>query len=251
MIRNMFSGMQVIALQVVLALTPLVVAFALFQIFLLKLPRKQVLRMGLGSLFSFAGLTLFLQGVHMGFMPAGEQLGQLLSRLSHPWVTVPVGFLLGFAATLAEPSVRILTGEIEKVTGGYIKRQIFLPALCIGVGLSVGLSMMRILLGFPLWSVLIPGYLAALLLAGFVSPTFAAIAFDSGVVVTGPITVTFILAMALGVAAGTEGRNIWTDGFGVIALMVLIPILAVLMLGCLYKMKERKIRGRNVPGRSD
>lgn len=127
------------------------------------------------------------------------------------------GFLLGFVATFAEPAVRILNFEVEKVSGGYIPQQIMLYALSFGVGTAAAASMARILLGFPLWNIVAPGYLIALILICFSNRTFVSIAFDSGGVATGPMTVTFVMAIAIGTASSIEGRDPLLDGFGMIA----------------------------------
>lgn len=153
---------------------------------------------------------------------------------------IPVGFVLGFVATFAEPAVRILNHEVEKVSGGYISQRVLLFTLSIGVGISIALSMVRILVGIPLWYFIIPGYLAALVMMRFSSRTFTSVAFDSGGVATGPMTVTFILAMAVGIAGTVEGRDPLLDGFGMIAMVALAPILAVLTLGLLYGREEKK-----------
>ncbi|MFO7636342.1 MAG: DUF1538 domain-containing protein [Clostridia bacterium] len=239
MMESLFGGIFKVALDVFLALSPLLLAFILFQVLLLKLPKRQVIRMLKGMFLAFLGLTLFLYGVHVGFMPAGEAMGKELSKLPWNWVIIPVGFLLGFAATFAEPAVRVLVDEIDKVSGGYVNKRVMILTLCIGVGVSVALSMVRVLFGLSLWVFIIPGYLMVLTLVNFVSPTYAAIAFDSGGVATGPMTVTFILSLSIGVAGGIEGRNPLLDGFGMVALVALTPILAVLILGYLYKRKER------------
>ncbi|ARK28573.1 hypothetical protein BkAM31D_01090 [Halalkalibacter krulwichiae] len=156
------------------------------------------------------------------------------------WVLIPIGFVLGFVATFAEPAVRILNHEVEKVSGGYIPQKVMLYTLSIGVALSIALSMLRMIVGIPLWYFIIPGYLLALVLMRFSTKSFTAIAFDSGGVATGPMTVTFIVAMTVGIASVLEGRDPLLDGFGMIALVALSPILSVLTLGLLYGRKEKE-----------
>nr|WP_315988428.1 DUF1538 domain-containing protein [Desulforamulus aquiferis] len=151
----------------------------------------------------------------------GEQLG----KLDNNWLAIPVGIILGFVATIAEPAVRILNYEVEKVSGGYVPQRVMLLTISIGVAISVGVAMARVVYGIPLLYILFPGYLLALALIRYSSQTFVAVAFDSGGVATGPMTVTFIMAMAVGVAAGTEGRNPMIEGFGMISLVALAPIL--------------------------
>lgn len=237
---RIFEGFGEVLYDVFLALIPLLLFFLFFQIFYLKLPARRLINIIKGVGLAFLGLSLFLQGVHVGFMPAGEIMGEVLGALSYNWILVPVGFVLGFVATFAEPAVRVMNYEVEKTSSGYISRHIMLYSLSLGVALSIALSMWRILAGFPLWYLIIPGYALALLLMFFSNRTFVGIAFDSGGVATGPMTVTFILTMALGVASALDGRDPLVDGFGMIALVALAPILTVLTLGLLYYRKERE-----------
>jgi hypothetical protein len=181
-----------------------------------------------------------LQGVNVGFLPAGEAMGIALGNLPHKWVLIIIGFILGFVAAFAEPAVRVLTYEVEKASGGSIPRQIMLYTLSIGVAFSIALAMARLIYGISLWYLIIPGYLIALILMFFSNQTFISIAFDSGGVATGPMSVTFVLTMALGVASAIEGRDPLLDGFGLISLVALSPILAVLLLGIAYNRKEKE-----------
>lgn len=236
---TIFEGFHHVLLEVIFALLPLLIFFIVFQLFFLKLEKKRILHILIGMTLSFLGLSFFLQGVHVGFFPAGEVMGEKLGELSFNWVLIPIGFILGFVATFAEPAVRIMNEQVEQISGGYISEKVMLYTLSIGVGVSIALSMLRILLGFSLWYYLIPGYGLVLILMLLVSKTFIAIAFDSGGVATGPMTVTFILAIAVGVASAIEGRDPLMDGFGMIALVALAPILSVLLLGILYERKGR------------
>ncbi|ADC51244.1 hypothetical protein BpOF4_15975 [Alkalihalophilus pseudofirmus OF4] len=237
---TIFEGFTEVLVEVFFALLPLLVFFLVFQFFFLKLEKEKIINIGKGMVLSFFGLALFLQGVHVGFFPAGELMGEVLGGLSYNWILIPIGFVLGFVATFAEPAVRILNEQVEKVSGGYISERVMLYTLSIGVGVSIALSMLRILVGFSLWYYIIPGYILAVILLFLSSNTFSAIAFDSGGVATGPMTVTFILAIAVGVASVTEGRDPLMDGFGMIALVALAPILSVLILGVLFERQGRE-----------
>jgi len=238
-IGALFVGFGKVFKEVVYALTPVAVVFAFFQAFFLKLPKRQVIKIIKGIIVTFMGLVLFLQGVHVGFLPVGELMGMAIGSLKYNWILIPIGFLLGFAAIMAEPAVRVLNEEVEKVSGGHINKKVMLYALCIGVAFSVSLSMIRVLTGISLWYFVIPGYIIALLLTRFVPSEFVAIAFDAGGAATGPMTVTFILSMTVGVAKQLENRNPLTDGFGMVSLVALAPILSILVLGFLYSRKEK------------
>ncbi|SDO27771.1 DUF1538 domain-containing protein [Alkalicoccus daliensis] len=240
MIMALFEGIDHVIYEVTLAIVPLLIFFLVFQFFFLKLELKRIKDIVIGLIFTFAGLVLFLQGVEVGFFPAGEAIGEILGARDNTLILLPaLGFLFGLVATFAEPAIRILNYEVEKVTAGSISKNVMLITLSLGVGLAIGLSMVRIVVGFPLWYLILPGYILAFILVFLSSDRFISIAFDAGGVATGPMTVTFIMAIAVGVAEVTEGRDPLLDGFGMIALVALTPILAVLILGLLFKAKER------------
>lgn len=240
---QIFYGFGDVLIEVSMALIPLVLFFSFFQIFMLKLPFKKVRDIFVGLVLTFLGLSLFLQGVHVGFLPVGREIGEIVGDWSYQWVLIPVGFLLGFVATFAEPAVRVLNAEVDKVTSGYIPQKLMLYTLSIGVAISIALAMTRIIYGIPLWYFIGPGYFLALSMTFYSNETFTSIAFDAGGVATGPMTVTFILAIALGFSETLEGRDPMIDGFGMIALVALAPILSVLTLGLLFKYNESKSDG--------
>ncbi len=251
--------------EVTSALFPLVVMAALFQIFLIKMPPFQVIRMVRGLVLSFVGLVLFLMGAQGGFMPAGEKLGAVLGKLAIsgdkflkvfntagdvtfsmdiPGVAeivllILVGCIFGAVVVSAEPAVWVLTDQVESVSGGTIKRKVMLIALSAGVAISIGFSMARVLFGFSLWYVLIPGYALSLILTFFCPKLFTGIAFDSGGVASGPMTSTFVLSFALG-ASSSSGGNPAVDAFGVIALVAMTPLIAIQILGIFFKLKTKK-----------
>ncbi len=236
--------------EVALALLPLVIMFIIFQIFLLKMPPMQLKRMVKGLIYSFFGLILFLLGANAGFMPAGNKLGQILGTYAATqgagWkvLLVVIGMIFGAVVVCAEPAVWVLTEQIENVSGGTIKRKVILVALSFGVSLSIGLSMLRIIYSISLWYILIPGYAIALLLTLICPPLFTGIAFDSGGVASGPMTSTFILSFALGAASGVAGAvggaSSVSDAFGVIALVAMTPLIALQILGLIFKIKNKK-----------
>ena len=245
------SGMSVfvrllpeITREVVSALLPLLAMAVFFQITLIRMPPFQVIRMVRGFAFSFVGLVIFLTGANGGFMPAGERLGAVLGALaaaSPLWsvLFVAVGFAFGAVVVIAEPAVWVLTDQVESVSGGTIKRRVMLVALSAGVATSIGLSMVRVLTGFSLWYVLVPGYAVSLVLAFFCPKLFTGIAFDSGGVASGTMTSTFILSFTLG-ASAASGGNPAVDAFGVIALVAMTPLIAIQILGMVFAIKNRR-----------
>ena len=229
----MLEGLDHTLLEILTAVIPVILFFIIFIIFF-KMPKKTLLTLIKGVFFAFCGLVLFLQGVKIGFMPVGMEMGSLLAGESSRWALIPLGFILGFVATLAEPAVRILSSQVERSSSGYIRSSVILYTLCLAVGIFIALGMTRIVFGIPFYYIILPGYILAIVLMFFSRPSFTAIAFDSGGVATGPMTVTFIMALAVGAADAMEGRNAVIDGFGLIALVALAPIILVMLLGFLY-----------------
>lgn len=227
-----------VARDVFVAISPLAILFIVFQFLVFKLPRKQFNKIIKGLIYTFFGLLVFLTGVNVGFMEAGRVVGQEIAAYSSTALIVGIGFFIGLLTILAEPAVHVLTHQIENVTTGHVPRKLVLGALSIGVGLAVALSMLRIILpGLELWHILLPGYTIALAMTYYVPPLFVGIAFDSGGVASGPMTATFILAFAQGVSSMFEGANVLIDGFGVIALVALTPLIALQVLGLVFKRK--------------
>ncbi|MBA2132715.1 DUF1538 domain-containing protein [Capillibacterium thermochitinicola] len=233
--------LPVVAGDIILALLPLLLTFLLFQTLSFRLSRRAFKKIMKGLLYTFIGLVLFLTGVNAGFMDVGSLVGYRLALLEQPWIVFLVGFILGLVVILAEPAVYVLTTQIENVTSGYVKRRIVLFALSLGVGCAVTFSMVRIIIpGVQLWHFLLPGYLISLALSYVVPSLFVGIAFDAGGVASGPMTATFVLAFAQGVAEATEGANVLIDGFGIIAMVALTPLIALQVLGFIYKIKSQK-----------
>ncbi len=217
--------------EVALALGLIVVFFLACQVLLLKLPRRQLVKIFVGVLFTYVGLVLFLTGVNVGFMPIGYKLGVALSSIN-PWLLVGLGTLIGVLVVLAEPAIHVLKGQVEEVTGGAVSQREMLLGLCIGVGAAIALSVVRIIFDFSLVYYIIPGYFISLALSLFVPPVYTAIAFDSGGVASGPMTSGFILPFAIGLCVGLQGENaVLRDAFGVVALVAMTPLITIQLLG--------------------
>lgn len=239
---SMIARLLLISGEVLMALLPILVVFLFVQKTSLKLSKKKVRSIIAGLLYTFIGLVVFLTGVNTGFMDVGRYVGYEAITRGGSYVVIGIGFFLGLATILAEPAVYILTHQIEEVTAGFIKRKSVMVALSLGVGLAVGLSMARIVIDpLELWHVLLPGYIISIGLMFFVPELFIGIAFDSGGVASGPMTATFILAFAQGAASAAERANVLADGFGVIAMVAMTPIIALQILGYIFKVKSRKV----------
>ena len=224
--------------EVAIALLPIIVFFIIFQLVALKLPKSQMIKMGVGSIYTYLGLVLFLTGVNVGFLPAGTYIGKFIGGIQYNWILIPLGMIMGFFIVAAEPAVHILNDEVEVMTGGAISKNAMLWSLSIGVSISIGLAMVRILYGVNILYILIPGYTIALALTFFVPKVFTAIAFDSGGVASGPMTATFLLPFAMG-ACEAVGGNILTDAFGVIAMVAMTPLITIQVMGLIYNIKNR------------
>ncbi|NLL99607.1 MAG: DUF1538 domain-containing protein [Tepidanaerobacter sp.] len=220
-----------------LTLFPLFVLFMVFDKAKFKLNKKHKHAVLKGLLYTFIGLTLFLVGVNAGFMEVGRVMGQGIAK-DYFWLLPVIGFFLGMVVVLAEPAVYVLTEQVEDVTAGHIKKKAILATLSIGIAFAVVFSMMRIMIpSLKLWHFLLPGFAFAAFLSYRVPPIFVGIAYDSGGVASGPMTATFVLAFAQGAANAIPTANVMVDGFGVIAMVAMMPLVAIQILGLIYKMK--------------
>ncbi len=225
-----------------MALLPLVVIFLVSQKISFKLGKKAFNKILKGFIYTFVGLLIFLVGVNAGFMDVGSAVGYGLATLDNRLYVIVISFILGLVTILAEPAVYVLTHQIEDVTSGYVKRKAVLIPLSLGVGLAVALSVIRIIVpSIQLWHYLLPGYIIAIGMTYFVPKLFVGIAFDAGGVATGPMTATFILAFTQGVAESIEWASVLRDGFGMIAMVALIPIITLQILGLIFKIKSKKV----------
>lgn len=225
--------------EVAQAVLPIAVFFGIFQFVFLKLEKKSLLRIIHGIVCTYIGLVLFLTGANVGFIPAGFDLGAILATLPYNWIIVPIGMLIGYFIIKAEPAVYVLMKQVEDITAGAISGEALQRSLSVGVAISVGLAMVRVLTGIHLFYMLVPGYAIALLLTFFVPPVFTAIAFDSGGVASGPMTATFLLPFAMG-ACMTLGGNVVTDAFGVVTMVAMTPLVTIQCLGLVYMWKARR-----------
>lgn len=229
--------------EVALALGLIVVFFIILQFAVLKLPKKRLLQIAFGIIYTFVGLIIFLTAVKVGFMPIGYKIGQQLAANSKA-VVIIFAFVIGMVVVLAEPAVHILNTQVEEITGGAVSKRSMLIALSLGVGISIGLSILRIIYGFSLLYYLIPGYIISLGLSLVVPKLYTAIAFDSGGVASGPLTSSFILPFAIGVCVSLNGQEkVLESAFGIVAMVAMTPLITIQVLGfraiAAQKVKER------------
>lgn len=225
--------------EIAVSLLPIAAFFAVFDLVSLHLERKQLIRIGVGLAYTYLGLVIFLTGVNVGFMPAGNYLGSVIAGLSCNWIIIPIGMLIGYFIVMAEPAVYVLMRQVEELTDGAIPGSAMKHSLSIGVAVSVGLAMIRVLTGISIFYLLVPGYAVAIALSFFVPKLFTAIAFDSGGVASGPLTATFMLPFAMG-ASEALGGNVMTDAFGLVALVAMMPLITVQAMGGIYVLKSKR-----------
>ena len=212
--------------------------FVVYNLIFLRLRWKDLNKIFVGLIYTYIGLSIFLAGVNIGFMPMGYLVGKYMS--SYVYLLVPLGVILGYFIVSSEPAVSVLTSQIEDITNGNIKKRIMDVSLAIGVSIATGLSVLRIITGISVWYFLLPGYIIAIVLSFFVPKVFTAIAFDSGGVASGTMTATFLLPFSIGIAEAL-GKNVLTEAFGLIAIVATIPYITVEIVGLVYKIKIKAV----------
>jgi hypothetical protein len=225
-------------------LAPVVLIILFFQIVVLQQPAAQLLGLLEGALLVLVGLTLFVYGLELALFPIGEAVAYALAQKgSFPWL-LAFSFLLGFGTTFAEPALTVVASEaaVAAAAGSAIAdsdaaKAVYELGLRITVALSVGVALVvgvtRIVLGWPLPLMVIGGYIIVLVLTFFAPPETIGIAYDSGGVTTSVITVPLVTALGIGLASSLAGRNPMSDGFGMIALALLSPMIFVMGYGIL------------------
>ena len=242
-IREFVTAFPHYAKEVLIALLPVVGVFVVFQMIARRYQLHQLLRIGSGFLYTYAGLVMFLTGANVGFMPAGKLIGEEIAGSSYKFLLIPVGMLVGYFIVAAEPAVHVLKKQVEEISSGRITQTSIGIGLSVGVAVSVGIAMLRILTGIPLMWFMIPGYAISLLISFFVPPLYTGVAFDSGGVASGPMTTTFLLPFAVG-ACTAVGGNLLTDAFGIVAMVAMTPLITIQLIGLYAQIKHRAQRRR-------
>ena len=232
--RYFAAGLPKYIEEIAVSLLPIILFFAVFQMISLKMRGRPLKKIVIGMVYTYVGLVLFLTGVNVGFMPAGNYLGAMIAGLSYRWVLIPIGMVIGYFIVKAEPAVYVLKEQVEEITSGAISGEAMGLSLSLGVSVSIGLAMIRVLTGISIFWFILPGYLIALALSFFVPKIFTAIAFDSGGVASGPMTATFLLPFAMG-ACEAVGGNIVQDAFGVVAMVAMTPLITIQIMGAVSK----------------
>lgn len=222
-------------LEVFFAILPVTLVIILLQVSLIHMPLQGFLQFLAGALMTVVGLALFLFGVKIGLLPIGQSIGSYLPQKGSFPLIILFGFLLGFVVTAAEPDVRIFSSQIDDAGETFTSPNVLIYSIALGVGLFVVLGLIRTIFNLKLVHILLPSYSLAFILGFFVDENFFSIGFDSGGVTTGPITVPFLIALNIGIVSVLGGRKSTSQGFGLVSLASIGPILAVLLLGVMLR----------------
>lgn len=229
--QNLLENLWRTAKESLLALVLIAACFFIINFAFLKIAKDKIIRIIIGIVYTFIGLVLFLTAINVGYLPIGNKLGMDLANQGSAFLII-CGFIIGFAVVLAEPAVHVLNQQVEEITNGRISKLEMMMGLSIGIGLSVGLSMLRIAFDFSILYYIIPGYILALALSFFVPPIYTSIAFDSGAVASGPLSVCFILPLAIGACVVLQGEaKVMSDAFGIVAMVAMTPPITIQLLG--------------------
>ena len=215
------------------AVIPITGIVLMLSIFVIPMELGSVVMFLTGALMLIVGMGFFQLGAEMAMTPLGEGVGVQISKMKKLLTVLLTGFLMGVIITVSEPDLQVLAGQVPSVPN-----MVLIMTVAVGVGLFLALAIVRIRYKISLSMLLIVCYLALILVSMFVPKEFLAVAFDSGGVTTGPMTVPFIMAMGVGLASVRSDKNAANDSFGLVALSSVGPILAVLILGCFFKPTE-------------
>jgi len=218
-------------IEVISSVGPISVVVLLFLFFI---SRSDLLSFIGGAIMVILGLTFFLLGINLGFLPFGEAIGSELPMKGSLSFLLILSLIIGFVATIAEPGVRVLSNEVDYVSGGAIPELVLLFSISLGIGLFLSLGVLRIIYGINFSYLFIIGYIFVIILSFFTPPNFVGIAFDAGGVTTGPVTVPIILSLGLGISSVLGGKSALSDGFGLIGLSSIGPVISIMIMGVLY-----------------
>ena len=223
-------------------LLPIFLVIVFFQFAVLQQPLPNMGELLVGVVFVVLGLTFFIHGLEQGLFPIGESMATAFARKGSLFWLIAFAFCLGFGTTVAEPALIAVAAEAADIAaaGAMIEaddesREQYADGLRYTVALSVGLAIvlgvLRILKGWPLQRLIIGGYILVVIMTIFAPEEIIGIAYDSGGVTTSTITVPLVTALGVGLASSIRGRNPMIDGFGLIALASLSPMIFVMIYG--------------------
>jgi len=215
------------------AIIPLIVVVCILQWTLVKAPTALFLQFLIGSLMAAVGMILFFMGIDIGILPMGSAIGAELPKKGSLLLIMAVAFSFGFATTVAEPDVLVLSKQVDVITQGAIPGSSVLYVIALGVGISVAIAMLRVVFRIRMAYLLTAAYSIVVILSFFTPAEFVPLAYDSGSVTTGALTAPVVIALSLGLSSVLAGRSAVSDGFGLLGFASIGPIIAVMILGML------------------
>ena len=212
-------------------LCPIIAVVLFFQLAILRQMPENILGMTVGLLIVAVGVALFLQGLELSIFPVGKSLSNQFARKGSVPVLLSFGFAMGFSAVVAEPALIAVAQQAEEISAGKIKALTLRILVAVSVGLVVAVGVFRTIFGYPLHWFMIIGYIIVVIITWFAPPEIVGLAYDSGGVTTNIVTVPLIAALGIGLATSIRGRNPLMDGFGLVALAVMVPMITVQLYG--------------------
>lgn len=221
--------------EVIETVAPLIGVVCLLQVTLVHAPLGLFIQFLAGSVLVIVGMILLFIGIDLGVLPMGRFIGAELPRRGSVKLIVAVGFAMGFATTIAEPDVLVLARQVDSFSQGSIDGTLVLYVIASGVGLCVAIAMARIIYGISM-RLLLTILLGAVIVLSFVAPAeFVPLAYDSGSVTTGLLTAPVVIALAIGLSSVLAGRSEVSDGFGLLGIASIGPIIAIMIMGLILR----------------
>ena len=241
-----FDGVSGTMLDVLIAIAPTMIIFLIYNFLFIHLPKAKIKKLLFGFLFSYLGLTIFLTGTGAAMTPIGYYVGTQLG-LQANWIIIVIAFIIGLVTILCEPAVHVLTTQMEDISDGRTKKITVLLTLSLGVGVAIGLAVIRTIFNFSIMYYMVPGYLISICLMFICPDIFTAMAFDSGGTASGPMAASFVLPMVVGITVSMSSLNgttpnYYEQSFGVVALIALTPVIAIQILGVVNNYKSFRAR---------
>ena len=227
--------------EVLKSLAPILIFFGLYNTISLKLAPNELVKIVAGFVYTFLGIVIFLTGVNVGFLPVGNRLGIAFMDVDSKILIIVIMQLIGYFIVKAEPAVQVLIKQVSEITDGMVSEKAMIGTLSVGMALALVISVIRVWVGIPIYYILIPGYLFALILTFFTPEIFTGIAFDSGGVLSGPMTASFMLPLIIGMceASGRANINIMQDAFGLVSMVAMMPLITIQIVGISYFRKKK------------
>jgi len=217
--------------EVIRAIAPLIIVVIILQFTLVRASAGIFIQFLIGTILVIAGMIFFLIGIEVGILPAGKTVGAGLIEKRSIWLIIAVAFLIGFSTTIAEPDVLVLSRQADLISEVTLPEGSLVYIIGIGLAFFVTMAIMRIVLGFRIAYLLTASYLIVILLSFFTPPAFVSLAFDAGSVTTGALTAPIVIALGIGLSSVMAGRSAISDGFGLLGLASIGPIIAVMIMG--------------------